>query len=44
MHLENILVWNAAFLGIAASTLTGLLAGLLPALRAARLNPADALR
>jgi putative ABC transport system permease protein len=44
MHLENILVWNAAFLGIAASTLTGLLAGLAPALRAARLNPADALR
>jgi putative ABC transport system permease protein len=44
MHLQNILVWNAAFLGIAASTLTGLLAGLLPALRAARLNPADALR
>jgi putative ABC transport system permease protein len=44
MHLENILVWNAAFLGIAASTLTGLLAGLVPALRAARLNPADALR
>jgi putative ABC transport system permease protein len=44
MHLQNILVWNAAFLGIAASTLTGLLAGLVPALRAARLNPADALR
>src|SRR6266567_2512436 len=44
MHLENILVWDAAFLGIAASTLTGLLAGLVPALRAARLNPADALR
>jgi putative ABC transport system permease protein len=44
MHLENILVWNAAFLGIAASLLTGLLAGLAPALRAARLNPADALR
>ena len=44
MHLQNILVWNAAFLGIAASTLTGLLAGLLPAQRAARLNPADALR
>jgi putative ABC transport system permease protein len=44
MHLQNILVWNAAFLGIAASTLTGLLAGLVPALRAARMNPADALR
>jgi putative ABC transport system permease protein len=44
MHLENILVWNAAFLGIAVSTLIGLLAGLVPALRAARLNPADALR
>ena len=44
MHLQNILVWNAAFLGIATSTLTGLLAGLVPALRAARLNPADALR
>ncbi len=44
MHLENILVWNAAFLGIAASMVTGLLAGVVPALRAARLNPADALR
>jgi putative ABC transport system permease protein len=44
MHLENILVWNAAFVGIAASLVTGLLAGVVPALRAARLNPADALR
>jgi len=44
MHLENILVWNAAFVGIAASMVTGLLAGVVPALRAARLNPADALR
>jgi ABC-type antimicrobial peptide transport system permease subunit len=44
MQLENIVVWNAALLGIAASMLTGLLAGLVPAMRAARLNPADALR
>lgn len=44
MHLENVLVWNAVFLGIAVSILVGLLAGVAPAVRAARLNPIDALR
>jgi len=36
--------WNAVVLGILMSTATGLLAGVVPARRAARLLPADALR
>jgi putative ABC transport system permease protein len=44
MHLGPANPWIAAALGILASSLTGLLAGVLPALRAARLEPAEALR
>lgn len=44
MHLEGLNPWTAALLGVLASSLVGLLAGVLPALRAARLHPAEALR
>jgi len=44
MHLEGVNAWAAALLGVLASSLVGLLAGILPALRAARLHPAEALR
>jgi len=44
MHLGDVSAWKALAAGLAAATLTGLLAGVLPARRAARLAPADALR
>ena len=44
MHLDGVNPWMAALLGVIASSLVGLLAGVLPALRAARLHPAEALR
>lgn len=44
MHLSNVNPWMAAVLGIVASSLVGFMAGVLPALRAARLHPAEALR
>lgn len=44
MHLGGVSPLMAALLGFCVSTLVGLLAGVLPALRAARLHPADALR
>ena len=42
--LGDVLSWKAIILGIAAAVVTGLLAGVVPARRAARLMPADALR
>ena len=44
MGLGGVFSWRAIVLGLAAATVTGLLAGVLPARRAARLQPADALR
>ena len=44
MHLEGVAPWSAALMGIAASCVVGLAAGLLPARRAARMSPIDALR
>jgi putative ABC transport system permease protein len=44
MHLGSANPWLAAALGLLASSLVGLLAGILPAVRAARLQPAEALR
>lgn len=44
MHLGEVFSWWAIVLALAVATATGLLAGVLPARRAARLAPADALR
>jgi putative ABC transport system permease protein len=44
LELGPVLSWRAIVLGVVVSTLTGLLAGVLPARRAARLDPAVALR
>jgi putative ABC transport system permease protein len=44
MQVGNIFSWTAVGLGVPVSIVTGLLAGVLPARRAARLDPADALR
>lgn len=44
MHLGTASPWIAAAFGIVASSVAGLAAGVLPALRAARLQPAEALR
>jgi putative ABC transport system permease protein len=44
MQLGETFSWEAVLVGIVASAITGLLAGVLPARRAAQLHPADALR
>jgi putative ABC transport system permease protein len=44
LHLGEVSWWTAAFVGLAMSMVTGFLAGVVPARRAARLLPADALR
>ncbi|HXH37058.1 MAG TPA: ABC transporter permease [Thermoanaerobaculia bacterium] len=43
-HLGEVFSWPAVLLGLALSIATGLLAGVVPARRAAALQPADALR
>lgn len=44
LELGTVFSWAAVLLGLVMSTATGLLAGVVPARRAARLLPADALR
>jgi putative ABC transport system permease protein len=44
LHLGNVSPFMAALLGIVTSSIVGVIAGVLPALRAARLQPAEALR
>ncbi len=44
LHLGDTLSWRAVLIGLVVSAVTGLLAGVLPARRAAQLDPADALR
>ena len=44
MKLGAIFSWKAILLGLLVSGVTGVLAGVMPARRAARLPPADALR
>jgi putative ABC transport system permease protein len=44
LQLGDTFSWEAVVVGIVAAALTGVLAGVLPARRAAQLHPADALR
>lgn len=44
LHLDGTLSWRAMLLAVVVSIVTGLLAGVFPARRAAQLDPAEALR
>jgi putative ABC transport system permease protein len=44
LHLGSVLSWQAILLGVVLSAVTGLGGGVVPARRAARLRPVDALR
>jgi putative ABC transport system permease protein len=44
LELGDLFSWEAVLLGVGAAAVTGLIAGVAPARRAARLQPADALR
>jgi ABC-type antimicrobial peptide transport system permease subunit len=44
MPIEAPFSWSAVLIGLAAAAITGLIAGVFPARRAAQLSPVDALR
>ncbi len=44
MHMQAMLSWQAVAIGLVASAITGVLAGVVPAQRAAQLDPVQALR
>jgi len=43
-HLGDLVAWRAVLVGLLVSAITGFLAGVIPARRAAKLDPAEALR
>lgn len=43
-HLGDLVAWRAVIVGVLVSAITGFLAGVIPARRAAKLDPAEALR
>lgn len=44
LHLGDLVAWKAVLIGLFVSAITGFLAGVIPARRAAKLDPAEALR